>query len=87
MFDDVLVDGLDKRVVGDGLDEDGAVVVTGGGGDVDLEGEAAILLEHSMVNVLDGFEPSHALVVDVMGLVVENGELVDFADDLPEIGR
>ena len=73
VFDDVLMDGLDEGVVGDGLDEDGAVVVAGGGGDIDLEGEAAVALEHLVVDVLDGFEPSHAWIVDVVGLVVEDG--------------
>jgi hypothetical protein len=40
VLDHVLVDGLDQRVVGDGLDEDRAVVVLGRGGDVDLQRQA-----------------------------------------------
>ncbi len=86
VFDDVLVDGLDEGIVGDGLDEDGAVVVARGGGDIDLEGEAAVFLQHPVVDVLDGAEPRHALVVDVVGLVVEDDKFVDLANDLAEVG-
>ena len=86
VLDDVLVDGLDERVIGNGLDEDGAVVVARGGGDVDLEREAAVLLEHLVVDVLDGFEPCHARIVDVVRLVVEDGEFLDLAHDLTEVG-
>ena len=86
MLDDVLVDGLDERVVGDCLDEDGAVVVFGRGGDVDLECEFALALYHLVVNVLDGLEPRHAFVVDVVGFIVEDGEFVDLADDFTEVG-
>ena len=39
MFDDVLVNGFDQRIVGHGLDEDGAVVMTRCRGHVDLERE------------------------------------------------
>ncbi len=86
MLDDVLVDGLDERVVGNRLDEDRAVVVARRGGHVDLEGEAAVLLEHLVVDVLNGLEPRHARIVDVVRLVVEDGKLVDLADDLAEVG-
>ena len=86
MFDDVLVDRLDQRIVGDGLDEDRAVVVLGRGGHVDLQGEAPVLLQHAVMDVLDGLEPGHARVVDVVGLVIEHGEFVDLADDLAEVG-
>ena len=39
-----------------------------------------------MVNVLNGLEPGHPRVVDMVGLVVENGEFVDLAHDLAEVG-
>ncbi len=32
------------------------------------------------------FEPRHALVVDVVRLVVEDGEFFDFADEFAEVG-
>lgn len=86
MLDDVLMDRLDQRVVGDGLDEDRAVVVARCGGHVDLERELSIPLDHAVVDVLDGLEPSHARIVDVMGLVIENGEFIDLADDFAEAG-
>ena len=86
MLDDVLVDRFDERVVGDGLDEDGTGVVARRGGDVDLEREAALFLEHLVVDVLDGFEPRHARIVDVVRLVVEDGEFLDLADDFAEVG-
>ena len=81
MLDDVLVDGLDERIVGDGLNEDGPAVMARRGGHIDLQGEAAILLEHLVVDVLDGLEPRHTGVVYVMGLVVENGEFFELADN------
>ncbi len=86
MLDDVLVDGLDERVVADSLDEDGAVVVARRGGHVHLERKAAILLEHLVVDVLDGLEPGHARVVDVVGLVVEDSQFLDLADEFAEVG-
>ena len=61
MLDDVLVDRLDQRIVGDGLHEDRAVVVPRRGGDVHLEREPAILLQHPVMDVLDGLEPRQAL--------------------------
>jgi hypothetical protein len=39
-----------------------------------------------MVDVLDRLEPRHARVVDVVGLVVEDGEFLDLAHDLTEVG-
>ena len=86
MLDDVLVDGLDQRIVGDRLHEDRAVVVARRGGHVHLQGQTAILLQHLVVDVLNGLEPRHLRVVDVVRLVVEHGQFVDFADDLAEIG-
>ena len=38
------------------------------------------------MDVLDGLEPRHALVVDVMCFVVENGQFLDLADDLSKVG-
>ncbi|MES3015974.1 MAG: hypothetical protein V4750_19885, partial [Pseudomonadota bacterium] len=38
------------------------------------------------MNVADAAEPGHALVVDVVGLVVEDGEFVDLADQLAQVG-
>ena len=86
MLDDVLVDGLDERIVGDGLDEDRAVVVARRSCHVHLERETAVFLQHPVVDVLDGFEPRHPRVVDVVRLVVEDGEFLDLADDLAEVG-
>ena len=86
VFDDVLMDGLDERIVGHRLDEDRAVVVARCGGDIDLERETAVLLEHAMVDVLDRLEPGHLRVVDVVRLVVEHRKLVNLADDLAEVG-
>ena len=86
MLDDVLMDGLEERIVGNGLDEDRAVVMAWRSGHVHLEPKTAIFLQHSMVDVLDGFKPRHPRVVDVMRLVVENGQLLNFSHDLAEVG-
>ena len=59
MFHDVLMDGLDERIVGHGLDEDRAVVVARRSRHIHLQRQAAILLQHLVVDVLDGFEPRH----------------------------
>jgi hypothetical protein len=45
MFDDVLVNSLDQRIVGNGLYEDGAVVVPGRGGHIHLQSQTVILLQ------------------------------------------
>ncbi len=86
MLDHVLVDGLDQRVVGNGLYKDRAIVVLGRGGNVYLQGEASVLLEHPVVNVLDALEPRQTCVVDVMSLVIEHGQLIDLTHDLAEVG-
>jgi hypothetical protein len=39
-----------------------------------------------VMNVLDGFEPCHLGIVDVVRLVVEDGQFVDLADNLSEVG-
>src|ERR1700722_9647258 len=39
-----------------------------------------------MMDVLDGFEPRHAAVVNMMSLVVEHGEFFDLADDFAKVG-
>ena len=49
MFDDILGDGLDKRVIADGLDKNCAVVVLGGGRKIHLQGEKVIFLFESFV--------------------------------------
>ena len=53
MLDDVLSDRLDERVVAHGLDEDRAVVVARRRGDVDLNREAAVLLQQLVMDVLN----------------------------------
>jgi len=83
VLDDALVDRLDERVVADRLHEDRPVVVARRRRHVDLQGKAAVLLQHAVVDVADAAEPRHALVVDVMRLVVEDRELVDLADRSP----
>ena len=45
-----------------------------------------IFLQHLVMDVLNGFEPGHAGVMDVMGFVVEYGQLFNFADDLTQVG-
>src|SRR4029077_14313003 len=85
MFDDVLRDRLNQRIVRDGLDEDGAVIVPGSRGDVYLERQEGIFLQQAVVNVLNGFEPGHVGIVDVMSFVVEDGEFFDVANDDAEV--
>ena len=86
MLDDVLVNGLDQRIVADGLDEDRAVVVPRRGRHVHLERQAQVLLQHPVMNVLDALEPGQPRVVDMVRLVVEHGEFVDLAHDLAQVG-
>ena len=86
VLDHVLADRLDERVVRHGLHEDRAVVVARRGGDVDLQREARILLEHPVMDVLDALEPRHPGIVDVVRLVVEDGQFRDVADDFAQIG-
>ena len=86
MLDDVLVNGLDQRIIGDRLHEDRAVVVPRRGRDVHLKREPAVLLQHPVVDVLNGLEPRHLRVVDVVRLVVEDGEFVNLAHDFAEVG-
>src|SRR5437870_2651445 len=38
-----------------------------------------------MVDVLDGFEPGHLWVVDVVGFIVEDSEFLDLPDDFAEV--
>ena len=86
VLDDILVDGLDQRVVRNGLHEDRAIVVPGRGSHIYLQCQASVLLQHAVMNVLNALEPGHSRVMNVMGLVVEHGQLVDLADDLAQIG-
>ena len=81
----VLVDRLDERIVGNSLDEDRAVVVLGRCRDIHLQREGEVLLQHAVVDVLDRLEPRHPLVVDVVCLVIEDGQLVDIAHDLAQV--
>ena len=86
MLHDVLVDGLDEWIVGYCLDEDRPVVVARCGGDIDLQCQAPVFLEHLVVDVLNGFEPGHLRVMNMVGFVVEDGQFLDLADDLTKIG-
>lgn len=42
--------------------------------------QSSVALQHPVMNVLDGFEPGHLWVVNVMRLLIENGELIHLAD-------
>ena len=86
MLDDVLVNRLDQRIVGDRLHEYRTVVVARRRGDIDLDRESGILLQHPVVDVLDALEPRHPRIVNVVRLVVENREFGDLADDFAQIG-
>ena len=85
MLNDVLMDGLDEWIVGDGLHEDRAIVMSGRSRHVDLQSEAAIALEHLVMDVLDVLEPRHLRIVDVVRFVVEDGQFFDFTDDLAQV--
>ena len=39
-----------------------------------------------MVDILDALEPGQPTIVDVVGLVVEDGQLIDFPYDLSQVG-
>ena len=86
LLDDLLVYGFDQRIVRDSLHKNSAVVVPGRGGHIHLQREARILLQHPVMNILDAFEPGHLRVMNVMGLVIEHGQLVNLADDFAQIG-
>ena len=70
MLDHILRDRFHQRVISDCLHENRAVVVPGRSGRVYLEGQSPTFLEQAVVNILDGFEPCHTRVVDVVRLVV-----------------
>ena len=38
-----------------------------------------------MMDILDALEPDHARIMNVVRLVIENRELIDFANDLAQI--
>jgi hypothetical protein len=86
MLDDVLMNRLDQRVIGNGLNEDRAVVVLWRGSDINLYRQLTVLLQHVVMDILDALKPGHARVVDVVGLVIEDGQFIDLADDLAEVG-
>jgi hypothetical protein len=69
-------------LVADRLYEDRSIIVPGGSSYVHLEGKAQVLLEQAMMNVLDAFEPGKATIMDVVGLVIEDGQLVNLPYDL-----
>ena len=56
------------------------------GGHVNLQREPTIFLKHLVVDVLNGHEPRHAAVVDVVCLVVEHGQFFNLTDDFAEVG-
>ena len=80
MFHNVLVNRFDEWIVGNSLNEDRPIVVLRRGRYIDLQRETSIALEHSVVNVLNGFEPGHLWVVNVVGFVVKDSEFVDLAN-------
>ena len=86
MFDDVLVDRLDQRVIADGLNKNRAVVVARRGGDINLQGETPVSLQHPVMNVLNALEPRHSRVVNVVRFVVEDRQFFDLADNFAKIG-
>ena len=86
MFHDVLMDGFDQRIIGHGLHKYRSVIVSWGGGHVHLQGQTAVLLQHLVVDVLNGFEPGHFRIMNVVCFIVEDGQLLDFADNFPKIG-
>ena len=85
VLDHVLRDGFYQRVVGDGLHEDGAVVVLRGGRDINLQRERGAFLLETVVNVLDGLEPGHARVVDVVRFVIQHDQLFDITHDHAQV--
>src|SRR5436189_25445 len=66
---DGVEDGLLEGVVEDGPGEEGALGVAGGGGEVELGGEA---VRRVVVEAADDLVPLAGLVVGVVGLVVED---------------
>ena len=46
----------------------------------------ADLLQHPVVDVLNGLEPCHSLIVDVVRFIVEDGQFAHFPNDLAKIG-
>ena len=85
MLDHVLRNGFHQRVIRHGLHENRAVVVFGGGSHVHLQGEGSPFLLQPVVDVFDGFEPGHALVVNVVRLVVQHHQFVNVAHDHTQV--
>ena len=85
VLDDTLMDGLHQGIVAHSLYEDCAVIAAWRSCYIDLKRKPTILLEHPVMDIADASEPSHSLVVDVVRFVVENGELVDLADQLSQV--
>jgi len=85
VLDHVLRDRFDERIVAHRLHEDRAVLMPRCRGHIHLNREPQVLLQHRVMNVLDALEPCKAVVVNVVRLVVEDGQLINFADDFAQI--
>ena len=81
MLYNVLGDGFHQRIVADSLDKDAAVCVLWRCGNIYLERKEVVFLLEAVVNILNGFEPCEAAVVHVVSFVVDDYQLVNFADD------
>jgi len=85
MLHHILMNRLDQRVVGDGMHEDCPVIVTWRGGHIDLQCQAPVFLKHPMVNVLNGFEPGHLRVVNMVRFIVKDGQFFNLSHEFAEI--
>ena len=55
-------------------------------GDVDLQCQTPVLLQHAAMNVLYGLEPRHTAVMDTIRFIVKHGEFFNLTGDFTEIG-
>ena len=85
MFDYVLMDCLDEGVIRHRLNENRAVIVARRCSDINLERQTSILLQHSVMDILNRLEPRHLGIVNVMGFIIEDGKFLDLADDFPQV--
>ena len=85
VLDNILCDGLDEWIVAHRLHKNGPIVVPRRSGDVYLDGEFQVLLQQPVVYVLDALEPRQAVVVNVVRLVVEHGQFVNFTNDFTKV--
>ena len=81
MFDNVLRNRFNQRIVTDSLDKDGTIVVSGCSRDINLNRQLQVLLQQAMVNILNALKPGQFVVMDVMRFIVEHGQFVNLADD------